>query len=152
MNKRDLFKSIIDKSITQIEIPNGVKKIGTYLFYNCLDLTEVIIPDSALSIEKNVFTLCYSLQNIVIGSNVSNIADGAFVGNSISNTLKSLTFKQPSGMVVNLPTPGDGTGMLYSKTANQMTIYTDNETIKNYDYATDNITATILHLDGSAWN
>lgn len=39
----------------------------------------------------------------------------------------------------------------YYKSAKSITVYTDNETIKNYDWASDNVTATIYHLDGSAW-
>lgn len=66
-------------------------------------------------------------------------------------SLTSLTFNHSSVDKVVLPQAGDGSGFLYNKTAKTMTIYTDNETIKNYDYAADNVTATILHLDGSAW-
>lgn len=52
---------------------------------------------------------------------------------------------------INLPTAGSVSGMFYSKNAKTMTIYTDNLTIKNYDWVTDNITPTFLHIDGTEW-
>lgn len=67
------------------------------------------------------------------------------------SALKTITFNHSNVDKVILPVAGDGSGMLYFKNAKTITIYTDNETIKNYNYAADNVTATILHLDGSAW-
>lgn len=58
-------------------------------------------------------------------------------------TLKFLT---PSGVDVTMPD-----GFTSSKSARQLTIYTDNETIKNYNWVGANLTPTFYHLDGTAW-
>ena len=92
-----------------------------------------------------------NVKGIEINSNISEIPIKCFANGSGALSIKKIKFEQPSGMIVTLPTAGSSTGMLYCKTASSVTIYTDNETIKNYDYATDNVTATIYHLDGSAW-
>lgn len=85
-------------------------------------------------------------RNIVVPASVKY-----FCKLCLGTTTGFLRFEQPEGMEVFLPIPGDGSGMAYSKEAVERTIYTDNATIKNYNWAGDNITATILHLDGTAW-
>lgn len=62
-----------------------------------------------------------------------------------------LRFNTPADVQVEMPQAGNGTGVTYYKTAREFTIYTDNPTIKNYDWATDNVTPTFYHLDGTAW-
>ena len=66
--------------------------------------------------------------------------------------MATVRFEQPSGMEITLPKAGSTEGMFYSKTARPMDVYTDNETIKNYAWASDNITATFYHLDGTTWS
>jgi hypothetical protein len=75
-------------------------------------------------------------------STLTSIQDGGWEwsGNA------TLKFYTPSGVRVNLPS-----GFANSKTAYSVTIYTDNEDIRNYDWAGDNITATFYHLNGTAW-
>lgn len=62
-----------------------------------------------------------------------------------------LRFNTPADVQVEMPQAGEETGVAYYKNARQITIYTDNPIIKNYNWAGDNTTATIYHLDGSAW-
>ena len=47
-------------------IPEGVKKIRKYAFYNCEGLTSVTIPNSVTSIGAKAFYDCYNLQEIHI--------------------------------------------------------------------------------------
>ena len=83
---------------------------------------------------------------------MSKIGAKAFVPNSnYGSSPEVFVFSQPSGMSVELPTSGSSTGLAYFKSAREITIYTDNEDIKNYDWSGDNVTATFYHLDGSAW-
>lgn len=70
---------------------------------------------------------------------------------SFGNSPSELYFLHSPTDTIVFPTAGQNTGAFYNKTARTMTIYTDNPTIKNYDYSADNVTATIYHLDGSAW-
>lgn len=70
---------------------------------------------------------------------------------SFGNSPSELYFLHSPTDTIVFPTAGQDKGAFYNKTARTMTIYTDNETVKNYDYAADNVTATIYHLDGSAW-
>ena len=62
---------------------------------------------------------------------------------SSGSTLKFLTTK---GVKVTM-----GEGCAYYKSAVTTTIYTDNDDIKNYNWAGDNVTPTFYHLDGTLW-
>lgn len=81
-------------------------------------------------------------SEVIFPETLTNFRKGCFKWNG-TTTLKFLT---PSGVEVNMPEK-----FTNSKTAFSITIYTDNETIKNYDWAGANLTATFYHLDGTAW-
>lgn len=196
MSDKDIFKSIVNRSVTEIiipskitsigvhafsnctslanvSIPNNILSIGNTAFYNCTGLTSITIPNSVTSIGSSAFQAsgltditipnsvtsigasafkgCSKLTNATIGSGVSNFGASIFANSSEALYIQTIRFNQPSGMAVTLPTAGSSTGMFYCKTASTLTVYTDNETIKNYNYATDNVTPTFYHLDGSAW-
>lgn len=148
-------------TITEITIPNGTTRIAVNLLQKPLNFTKLAkinMPTDGLltEIPKAFCSGLSALTEFECPASIQKISDLAFGYNSNDATtsappLASVKFYQPSGMQVSLPEAGSGSGMFYSKNAREMTVYTDNETIKNYDYASDNITATILHLDGSAW-
>ena len=46
MNNKDIFKSIVDRSIDEITIPSRINNIGGRIFSGCNNLTRVIIPNS----------------------------------------------------------------------------------------------------------
>ena len=50
--------------VTDLIIPDGVTKIGSYAFRNCNSLTSVTIPDSVTSIGDFAFWHCYSLKEV----------------------------------------------------------------------------------------
>jgi hypothetical protein len=89
-----------------------------------------------------------NFTSLTIPSTVQTIGASAFKN---TTTLTTLIFEQPANMSLTLPTAGSSTGMGYCKSATQKTIYTDNLQIKNYDWASDNITATFYHLNGTSW-
>ncbi len=65
------------KSLTSIEIPDGVVEIGSYAFASS-GLTSVEIPDSVTSIGDNAFDSCTYLKSLTIGSGVKSIGNAAF--------------------------------------------------------------------------
>lgn len=78
---------------------------------------------------------------MIIGENVR------FMGHeAIPYTVTTLVCKQPSSKYVELPEPGDATGLTHDKSSRNVAIYTDNECMKNYNWKGDNVTATIYPL------
>ena len=72
---------ILDKKgneITKVIIPDSIRKIGDYAFYNCTSLTSIVIPDSVTSIGSYAFYNCTSLTSITIPDSVTSIGYGAF--------------------------------------------------------------------------
>lgn len=140
---------MMDGYLKSVKLSNLITVIPKYAFRNQkVYLTKLTLPENLIRIEDEAFNGCTKLDNLIIPATVNHIGKLAFGGQT---GLTKITFNQPSGMVVELPTAGSGSGMFYYKNAITMTVYTDNEQIKNYNYAADNVTATVLHLDGSAW-
>ena len=87
-------------SLTNIDIPDSVKSIGSYAFYasglatitignsvisignsafsDCDRLTNIDIPDSVTSIGENAFSSCDKLASVTIGNSVTSISNSAF--------------------------------------------------------------------------
>lgn len=53
-----------DKLVSDLVIPNGVKKINEYAFYGCSSLTSVTIGNSVTSIGDSAFKDCSSLTSV----------------------------------------------------------------------------------------
>ena len=56
----------------KIIIPDGVKVISEYAFYNC-SISEVVIPDSVTDVEQRAFRCCHNLEKITFSKNMSCI-------------------------------------------------------------------------------
>ncbi len=69
---------VIDKTVTEIIIPDNVTLIGNSAFSNCIRLTSVKIGSSVTSIGNWVFSGCSRLTSVKIGSSVTSIGDEAF--------------------------------------------------------------------------
>ena len=65
---------------TSITLPDGVKAISSYAFYNCTGLTSITIPDSVTSIGYESFGGCKGLTSITIPDSVTSIGSSAFYG------------------------------------------------------------------------
>lgn len=63
---------------TKFTIPRGVEVIGSWAFYDCIDLEEIIIPNSVMTICESAFRRCISLKNITIPDSVDYIGEDIF--------------------------------------------------------------------------
>jgi hypothetical protein len=67
-------------SLYEIVIPNAVKRIKNWAFYNCRGLTRVIVGSGLEEIGEEAFECCVSLECIVIPPAVREIHDTAYNG------------------------------------------------------------------------
>ena len=97
----ETMKSLIDRSITSVEIPSGITTIGWGAFQACKKLTSVIfsegiedldtisfsgctslksleLPDSLLTIRNNAFSGCSKIASLIIPANLNSLYYGAF--------------------------------------------------------------------------
>ena len=72
--------SLIDRTATSFEIPDGTTSIGVYAFAYCLSLASIIIPDGVTLIGEGAFVLCTSLTSITMPDSVTSIGRSAFYG------------------------------------------------------------------------
>ena len=64
--------------LTSITIPDSVTSIGRSAFCDCDSLTSVTIPDSVTSIGESVFEYCDSLASVTIGNGVTSVGGATF--------------------------------------------------------------------------
>lgn len=81
-------------SLSSITIPSSVTSIGSYAFCGCTSLSSVTIPDSVTSIGDYAFYGCTSLSSVTIPDSVTSIGWCTFYG---CTSLSSVTFKDTSG-------------------------------------------------------
>ncbi len=62
----------------EIELPNGLKKLGSYAFKECTSLKTAILPGSLESIPKGAFGECTSLSKVTIGDGVESLRENCF--------------------------------------------------------------------------
>ena len=99
------------RSLTNINIPEGVTSIGSSAFNNCYSLTSVTIPDSVTSIGGSAFNTCVSLTDIVVKGTPS-LADT----NAFSNIYSDYLIYVPRAKL-----------SWYSTATNWTTLYNDNK-------------------------
>lgn len=63
-----------------IELPNSLKHIEDWAFFDCDNLLKIDIPDSVISIGEHAFHQCTSLTNLKLGNALTNISEGLFNG------------------------------------------------------------------------
>lgn len=141
---RILLTNTISDPTAGFVIPDTVVNLASHACeqYGGVSLVSVIIPDSVEIVQSSPFYGHSSLTTITVGASVRKIRTNFCPGTQTT----TLIFRQPAGMEVELPPAGDGTGLSYNKSSHAIAIYTDNECIKNYDWATDNVTATFYPL------
>ena len=78
----------LNYSISAVTIENGVTSIGSYAFFDCVQMKSVSIPGSVETIGGWAFANCDNLESIIIPYGVKLISNGAFYD---CDTLKSVT-------------------------------------------------------------
>ncbi len=73
-------KTYVPESLKCVTITIPCKRIDSYAFYGCKDLTSIIIPDSVTSIGSSAFYGCTSLTSIIVPDSVTSIGLSAFDG------------------------------------------------------------------------
>lgn len=66
------------KGITNLTIPENVKKIGSYSFCWCETISEIKIPDNVTTIEHSAFYGCMNLSDITLSRNLIKLGSSAF--------------------------------------------------------------------------
>jgi hypothetical protein len=143
---------------TDLIIPDTVKHITNYKVYD--DVTTTTYANTNLYYNCNVEEVStrvdtgttygplssVDVENVIFGANVTIIPTNMFY--RATSLGPNLYFNQPDGVNVNIEK-----GCFSYKSATAKNIYTDNTSVKNYDWSTnENITATFYHLDGTAWS
>ena len=94
-----------EELITELVIPDSVKSIDNFAFYNCSSLSSVTIPDSVASIGVGAFAGCSSLASVTIGDSVTSIGRLAFGDcsslTSISVAAGNTAYSSESGVLFN---------------------------------------------------
>ena len=65
------------EAIDEVKIPNTIKTIQAYAFYNC-GINTINLPDGLTEIHNDAFTLCSKLKKIRLPKNVTLIQQNAF--------------------------------------------------------------------------
>jgi len=75
------------RSLTGVEIPDGVTCIGYSAFMHCVGLTSVGLPDSVTHIRDRAFNGCTKLANVVIPDSVTSIGNAAFAYSALTSVV-----------------------------------------------------------------
>ena len=75
-----IITDVIDKTVSNVIIPDVIVGIGRSAFSGCTGLTSITIPDSVTSIGDSAFERCSGLTSVTIGNGVTSIGSSAFFG------------------------------------------------------------------------
>ncbi len=65
-------------SLTTINLPDSISEIGSGAFYECKELVEIVIPKGVTVLEANLFFSCDNLSSVTIPEGVTRINKYAF--------------------------------------------------------------------------
>ena len=71
---------LLNLTITDVVIEEGITNLGYRAFYDCYSLKNVKMADTVTDIGVRSFECCENLENIKISEAVTNISDYAFIG------------------------------------------------------------------------
>lgn len=82
-NASDKTETPHDNYITNLEISEGVKKIGSTAFHNRTALNSVMIPSTMIEIGGKAFQNCTGLDQVPLNDGLTTIGYGAFQNTNI---------------------------------------------------------------------
>ncbi len=66
--------------VTELAIPEGVKRIEKSIFRGCLSINSLILPNSLEFIGESAFEECDALESITLGNGLKTVEKDAFFG------------------------------------------------------------------------
>lgn len=121
------------------DIPSTVTTVPKAIYKDFPStITTVVIPDSVQFMWGDFTGNTSYIKTAVVGAGVTKIEKGVMYNTNITTWV----FRQPEGLSVELPASHLG----YDKNSRTISVYTDNESITNYNWSGDNITANIYPL------
>lgn len=83
--------------VTSITLPNTIKTIGKYAFYECVYITNLVIPEAVTEIEEQTFYNCKALTDVQFKGSITRIGKAAFAGCENLTTLPNLSHLKEIG-------------------------------------------------------
>ena len=68
----------VDRNITDVIVPQGVKYIADRAFFDCPHLERVVIPDSVVAVGESAFSQCQALNIVTLPEHIMVIGAAAF--------------------------------------------------------------------------
>jgi len=64
--------------VVSVSFPSTLESVGTYAFYECSSVSSLYIPDSVTEIDAYAFCFMGKLESVYFGSGVRYVGEGAF--------------------------------------------------------------------------
>ena len=106
------------RSLKQINIPEGVRKIGSYAFDRCESLESVKMPNTVVKICAGAFIRCHKLEDIRLSDNLRSIEDYSF------ESCRNLDIREIPASVTEI-----GIGVFLGTAIKKVTIYSGHITL-----------------------
>ena len=106
----NIFRESVSGTIRSLIISEGITTIGSYAFYNCINLTDVTIPTTLKTVKAYAFYNCKSIKNVYI-SDVSAWCNIDFAGYEENPVYYSKSITLNGLKIENLVIP-DGTKII----------------------------------------
>ena len=138
----DITKSIplhLPSSVTNISATSFNYISGSGRTY----LSELHIYSPTIYLSSATYGIVETINKVIFKSSVSSVSGTLNTGTTTTN-LGVVIFEHSVDATITL-------NISKEKNAVTLTIYTDCEAVKNYDWATQNYTVTFYHLDGTLW-
>ncbi len=76
-NEKGAQSWLINESLTGVILPNTIRKIGSYSFFNCPNISSINLPEGLIEISRKAFGST-GICSLVIPESVRIIGEGAF--------------------------------------------------------------------------
>lgn len=123
----DIYLLQVEKSLTELNVPNGVTKIKKYAAKGYGNLTTVILPDSTVEIGEYAF-YTGAIKTVTLGKNIESIKYSAF-----GNTVKTVYYGGSANDWLNVLV--SGSHVIYTSTQ----FYANGELVTSLNINTEHV-------------